>query len=433
MDITPLHSWVREKAGKDTLNEYRLKSIKATMEYVKENSSFYKKLLLEYKPADIKDLKDFTNVPMTSAADIRENPLSFLCVSQSEISRVITLDTSGTTGKPKRLYFTEEDLEHTVEFFMHGMMTLVNRGDRVLIMLPGEKFGSVGYLLREALRRMGVIGILHGVLIDLDKCLQDIKKHNINCVVGIPVQVLDLSYETNRLGIKGVEKVLLSADYVPDSVVLNIENNFNCIVYSHYGMTEMGFGGGVECSAFNGYHLRDSDLYFEVVDPVSKEVLPDGQYGEVVFTTLNRKGMPLVRYRTGDLSRMLSAPCKCGSGLKRLDKIRGRIEDFIFPSPGISIGITDFDEEIFKTRGVVNYGLKVSVENGVYSIKILLKVTPEFVSTEQVLANIMDNKTISNASELGLLNILPLEFIDYMACSTGMVKRKIEYIQEDRL
>jgi len=313
------------------------------------------------------------------------------------------------------------------------MMTLVERGDIVLIMLPGEKYGSVGYLLREALRRMGVISVLHGVLIDMDRCLQDIKKHNINCVVGIPVQVLDLSYETNSLGINNIEKVLLSADYVPDSVVLNIENNFNCTVYSHYGMTEMGFGGGVECTAFEGYHLRDSDLYFEVVDPVTGQVLPDGQYGEVVFTTLKRKGMPLIRYRTGDLSRMLSSPCRCGSDLRRLDKIQGRIEDFIFPSPGISIGITDLDEQIFKTRGVVNYSIKVSRENGVYIIKILLKVTPEFTSLEQVLANIMDSDNIKAAKDLGLLKILPIEFVDYLACSTGMVKRKIEYLQEDRL
>jgi len=433
MVITPLHPWIHNKIKNNTLDEYRIKSIRDTLDYVKENSPFYKNHLSGIDSKRIGSLDDLLKIPTTSAKDIKSNPAGFVCVPQNEISRIITIETSGTTGKPKRIYFTEEDLELTVDFFMHGMMTLVGKGDRVLIMLPGEKYGSVGYLLRESLRRMGVFSELHGVLIDLDKCLEDIKKYNINCVVGIPVQVLDLSYETNKVGIQSIDKVLLSADYIPDSVVLNIENNFNCTVYSHYGMTEMGFGGGVECSAFDGYHTRDTDLYFEVIDPKSGWPLPDGQWGEVVFTTLNRKGMPLIRYRTGDVSRFINRKCGCGSDLRRLDKIRGRIADFIVISPGISIGLPDLDEEIFKVRGIVNYSVNVFKEDGVFCLKILLKITPEFSDVNQVMFNIMENYNVKKSLNQGLLKILPIDFVDYMECSTGMVKRKIEIFEEDRL
>lgn len=433
MFITPLHPWVHNRIGNNTLDEYRIKSIRDTIDYVKENSSFYKKHLIGIDSKGIDSLEDLLKLPTTSAKDIKNNPTGFVCVPQEEISRIITIETSGTTGKPKRIYFTEEDLELTVDFFVHGMMTLVGKGDRVLIMLPGEKYGSVGYLLKEGLRRMGIFTELHGVLIDLDKCLEDIKKYNINCVVGIPVQVLELSYETNKAGIQSIDKVLLSADYIPDSVVLNIENNFNGTVYSHYGMTEMGFGGGVECVAFDGYHMRDADLYFEVIDPSSGWALPDGQWGEVVFTTLNRRGMPLIRYRTGDVSRFINRKCGCGSDLRRLDKIRGRIEDFILISPGISIGLSDLDEEIFKVRGIVNYSVNVVKKNGVFNLEILLKVTPEFSDLNQVMFNIMENNNVKKSLNQGLLKILPIDFVDYMECSTGMIKRKFQIFKEDRL
>jgi phenylacetate-CoA ligase len=92
-----------------------------------------------------------------------------------------------------------------------------------------------------------------------------------------------------------------------------------------YGMTEMVFGGAVQCEARSGYHMREADLYFEIVDPVRGHSVPDGEIGEIVFTTLTRIGMPLIRYRTGDLSRFIPEPCPCGSSLRRLDKIAGRI------------------------------------------------------------------------------------------------------------
>ncbi len=433
MPISPVHQWINNKIGHMTLDEYRLDCIRRTIDYAKQNSAFYRKHLAGVTSLDIKCMDDIARIPTMSPCDIARNPAALVCVPQSEVSRIITINTSGTTGNPKRIYFTEEDLELTVEFFMNGMQTLVGREDRVLILMPGEKFGSVGYVLREALRRIGVFSEIHGVITDMDRCKADIKRLGINCLVGIPVQVLELSYEALGSGITGIDSVLLSADYVPESVSERIGENLGCKVYSHYGMTEMGFGGGVECSAFEGYHLRESDLYFEILDPDSGTPLEDGLMGEVAFTTLNRKGMPLIRYRTGDISRMIAGGCGCGSNFRRLDKIMGRKSGFIELSPGIFISLPELDEVVFKVSGIVNYKVKLYKGSHTSAIKLLIKTSPEFTGTDKVTEKLMENKKIRAAACQGQLEVMPVEFLDYVECSTGMVKRKIEILGEDGL
>lgn len=430
MTISPLHPWINSRIGDMTLDEYRIACIKRTINHAKENSSFYREHLGCLEASDIRCMGDIVRIPTMSSSDIAQNPASLVCVSQSEISRIITLSTSGTTGSPKRLYFTADDLQHTVEFFMHGMRTLVGREDRVLILMPGDKFGSVGYVLKEALGRIGVFSEVHGVVNDIEACIEDVERLGINCLVGIPVQVLELSYEAQRRGINSIDRVLLSADYVPEALAEKVEGNLGCTVYSHYGMTEMGFGGGVECSAFEGYHLRESDLYFEVLDPDSGIPVEDGLLGEVAFTTLNRRGMPLIRYRTGDISRFIEGSCSCGSNLRRLDRVRGRVSEFTELAPGLFIGLPELDEEMFKIRGVANYKVKLYRGNMVNALKFIMKITPEFEGTDQVIKRLMENKKLRNAAFQGLLLLLPPELMDFRECSTGMVKRKIEILGE---
>ena len=118
--------------------------------------------------------------------------------------------------------------------------------------------------------------------------------------------------------------VLLSADYVSAESRHRIQNAWDCRIFEHYGMTEMGLGCAVSCPALEGCHIREADLYLEIIDPKTGEVLPDGQEGEIVFTTLTRKGMPFIRYHTGDRSRFLTEPCVCGSILKRISRVGDR-------------------------------------------------------------------------------------------------------------
>jgi phenylacetate-coenzyme A ligase PaaK-like adenylate-forming protein len=124
-------------------------------------------------------------------------------------------------------------------------------------------------------------------------------------------------------------------------------------------MTEMGLGGGVFCTAQYGYHLREADLYFEIIDPIAGCVLPDGEEGEVVFTTLTRQAMPLIRYRTGDISRFLVEKCPCGTNLKTLEKIKRRVDQRIAISSEV-FSIGDFDEVLFRQDGILNYKMEIS-------------------------------------------------------------------------
>ena len=280
MNLTPLEPWIDHKIDHTDLEAYQLRKLNETLRLVKEKSRFYRQQPIDL-PSDLGHLSDLTRWPFTTADDLRANPLAFVTVSQDEIHRVVTLDdanfplttltTSGTTGQPKRLYFTRDDQELTIDFFRVGMSTFTAPGDRVLILLPGETPGSVGDLLALGLQRLGAVPIKHGPVRDAAATLGVMRREKINVMVGVPTHVLALARHPAKSPLK-LKSVLLSTDHVPNAIKHAIEAAFGCTVYNHYGMTEMGLGGGVECEARRGYHLREADLLFEIVDPVTGHV-----------------------------------------------------------------------------------------------------------------------------------------------------------------
>ena len=143
MRITPLDPWIKQKTNGIDLQMWQLAKLNETLALVRGRSSFYKKLFAGM-PESISSLDELTQFPFTTPEDIRQNPLGFVCVSQDEIQRVVTLQSSGTTGEPKRIFFTADDQQLTIDFFGVGMSTLVEAGERVLVFLPGETPGSVG-------------------------------------------------------------------------------------------------------------------------------------------------------------------------------------------------------------------------------------------------------------------------------------------------
>jgi phenylacetate-CoA ligase len=365
---TTLEAWISKKISgyssgmltRQLIEDYQLTKLQETLKWVNQNSRFYKGL---YTGLDcqITSLQDINKLPFTTAEDLRRDPLDFLCVSQNDVNRIVTLQSSGTTGTPKRLFFSESDQELTIDFFHHGMLTLVKPGDRVLILLPGEIPGSVGDLLRLGLERAGVTGIVHGMVTNPEATLEQIKHDNINCLVGIPTQVLSLArvkaFQVSSSFPK-IRSVLLSTDYVPLAIVKELERLWGCKVFNHYGMTEMGLGGGLECEGFCGYHLREADLYLEIIDPLTGSPVIDGRPGEIVFTTLTRSAMPLIRYRTGDFSRFITGPCTCGTILKRLEQVKSR--DRVYLNTGDYLSISDFDEVLFSLDDVLDFELTLT-------------------------------------------------------------------------
>jgi phenylacetate-coenzyme A ligase PaaK-like adenylate-forming protein len=385
---TPLEDWIQRKISKaredsvpltrSCLEAYQLQKIRETLLYVRENSPFYRSVLSDAKTDSVQCFEDMAQLPFTTSDDLKNHPFRFLCVSQSIIERCVTLQSSGTTGPAKRLFFTREDLEHTLDFFHHGMSTLVQPGDRVMILLPGgDRPDSVSDLLSRALASMAVQSLSPGS--DPETTTDAIVQQDITCLVGTPIQVLALArsgHGENCLNNR-IKSVLLTADYIPVATANAIECAWNCKVYRHYGMTEMGWGGGVECEARDGYHLREADLFVEIVDPETGKSLPDGESGEIVVTTLTRSGMPLIRYRTGDISRFHTSPCSCGTVLKRLDQIAARLSDGDCLVSGMPLTLPILDEALFSLPGVTNFKAELSACQDIDCLTITLSLSPE--------------------------------------------------------
>jgi hypothetical protein len=151
-----------------------------------------------------------------------------------------------------------------------------------------------------------------------------------------------------------MESVLLSADYAAESLKARISKIFHCKTLNHYGSTEMGYGGALECGNFGGLHVRAPDLYFEIIDPKSGKPAPPGEEGELVLTTLTRRGMPLIRYRTGDFSRFVPGSCECGQITPRFAK-PWRKKGGLVDLGGRTVSMPELDEILFSDRQVADY------------------------------------------------------------------------------
>jgi phenylacetate-CoA ligase len=381
MKLTPLDPWIKEKTNHGDLQTWQLEKLNETLALARDRSPFYKKHF-EGLPETLSALDDLQQFPFTTPEDIRQNPLRFVCVSQGEIQRIVTLQTSGTTGEPKRIFFTADDQQLTIDFFGVGMSTLTEPDERVLIFLPGETPGSVGDLLRMGLERKGRKPIPYGMVKDPLHALAVMESQQADCLVGSPTQILSLARRWNPKN-KAPRTILLSTDYVPAAIVNVLENIWGCKVFNHYGTTEMGLGGGVECEAHRGYHLREADMLFEIVNPETGKSVPDGEYGEVVFSTLTRRGMPLIRYRMGDRSRFIVGECPCGTKLRTMEKIRGRFSGFVSVGDE-TLKLPDFDEALFQIQGLLNFSVTVSGSGADESLLVEAQMLTDKDSTREV-------------------------------------------------
>jgi phenylacetate-coenzyme A ligase PaaK-like adenylate-forming protein len=415
MRITPLEAWIARQidtTGKPLQREQieacQLQKLRQTIRWARLRSPFYRERLANLRGDNLRALSDLQRFPCTTADDIQQDPLRFLCVSQSEVQRVVTLHTSGTSGAPKRIFFTAADQERIIDYFHHGISTMAGPGTRVLILLPGEHPGSAGELLATAVRRLGAQGIIHGPVSNVRKTLEVMAQEEIEVLVGLPVQILSLA--RHSLGEPAPHSVILCSDHAPEAIRREVSRLWNCEIYTHYGTTEMGLGGGLECQANSGYHLRELDLYLEIIEPHTGKPVEDGNMGEVVFTTLSRRGMPLIRYRTGDLSRFLPKSCPCGTVLKTLAAVRSRLAGQIELGRAV-LTMADLDEALFPLEGLLDFEaalqwtgtreqLYLKVHAGKYRAENLCEAVKEAVLTIPTVRSGLDQGWLSLLIEL---------------------------------
>jgi len=313
------------------------------------------------KAYPLNSIELLAELPFTAADDISLYGQDMLCVSPREVKRIVTIPTSGTSGISKRIYFTDGDLSRTVSFFAEGMEYICAKGETVAVFMPCDSEYGVGRLLCEGLTRLGAVPKPFGAVNDYPKAADFCRSALPDAAVGIPSQMRRLSMLAPEIGLK---RVLLSADYVSEAVCQTLNRYWGSEVFSHYGLTETGYGCAVECPAHMGMHIRSDELYIEIVNPTTGQILPSGHWGEIVITTLLREAMPFIRYRTGDIGRLLPPPCGCGLNVPRLDRVRGRISE-LSRSPGIY----ELDELLLSCDAVEDY--TASVEDGIYHISVV--------------------------------------------------------------
>lgn len=364
--------------SRPVIEDWQLQRLHIQLDYCRKRSPFYRRHLQGVDPQSIHALRDIATLPLITEAELRAHGPEMVCVSQDAVARIITLHSSGTTGTPKRLFFTAEDLEQTQDFFHLGMQQMVDPGQSVAILLPGATPDSTGHLLARALERSQVSSHIIGLVTQPEVAARALARLQPDVLVGFPVQILAIARmaEFLRLPLGKIRSVLLCSDYIPMSVCAELKALLGCEIFTHYGTTETGLGGGVDCAAHCGCHLRETELLFEIIDPQTTRPLADGQWGEIVFTTLTRTGMPLIRYRTGDVGRLLPGTCACGSAIRRLDQVRGRISQMRTLKSGERLGLHELDEALFPLPGLLDYSARLENANGREQLHLSLTLLP---------------------------------------------------------
>ena len=337
MKRTNLDHWIKTIEGiphltRENLEELQLRRLNETLMRLKDRGGIY-----EHYPERLESLQQLQTLPFTTAQMLSEHPGKYLVTSQSEVSRVISGATSGTTGPAKRVFYTQADTEHTVGLFTAGISEMLSAGERCFIAFPFTGPFGLGDLIAQAVEQLGGIPIRAGFGQPFGEMLALLEETRPETYIGFPVTLLSLI----RLYGDGfpVKRALVSGDACPAGVMKELEKALGSKLYPHYGSRECGLGGAVTCPAFEGMHLRENHIIPEIIDEAGN-VLPDGAYGELVLTTIGAEAMPLIRYRTGDYTRVLP-PCKCGGVTRRLDTVSRREGEFsmeqldsaLFPIP----------------------------------------------------------------------------------------------------
>jgi phenylacetate-CoA ligase len=318
--------WTREE-----LEAEQLRRLRAALEHALR-SPFYSKRLGQagISPEKIKTLDDLRRLPFTDKNDLRAAyPCGLVSVPHTELVRLHA--SSGTTGSPVAIHYTREDLDAWASLMARSFFSAGVRPTDVFQNIAGYGLFTGGLGIHAGAERLGCLTIPSGTgnTPRQIKFLQDFK---VTVIHIIPSYAMYLAGKMEESGLDprslSLRKAMIGAEPHSEETRRKIENILGVDAYNSYGLSEMnGPGVAFECSAKNGMHVWEDAYIFEIIDPDTLEPLPDGETGELVMSTINRRGMPILRYRTRDLTRILPGPCPCGRAHRRIDRILGRSDD----------------------------------------------------------------------------------------------------------
>ncbi len=293
--------------------------------------SFYGKRLEDYGIECVETAEDFKKLPFSEKKDLRDAyPLGLMSVPEEEIVRIHS--SSGTTGKPVIVPYTKKDVEDwAIQFARCYAMAGITKRDRIQI-TPGYGLWTAGIGFQAGCERLGAMAVPMGPG-NTDKQIQMMIDMKSTVLCATSSYALLLAEEIEKRGVREkihLQKGIIGSERWGAKMREAIEEKLRIKTYDIYGLTEVyGPGIGITCDEQAGIHYWDDYIYLEIIDPVTGENLPDGEWGEIVITTLKKEGAPLIRFRTHDLSRILPAPCACGQSYPRIDTIEGRTDDMV--------------------------------------------------------------------------------------------------------
>lgn len=372
-----------EAMPKDELRELQLSRLKQTIEQASQ-SPFYKELFqkISFSPGKVKTLGDIKHLPFTTKDDLRQNyPYGFLSVRTDEIVRVHT--SSGTTGSATAVLHTQRDIDSWGNLVARCMyMTGVRRSD-VFQNTMGYGLFTGGLGFHYGAERIGMIVIPSGPG-NSRRQIELMRDFGTTTIHILPSYALRLYSVFEEMGFSPQNDTKLKIAFIgaephTEAMRQRMEDAYGVNAYNSYGLSEMsGPGVAFECTYKNGMHVWEDNFFLEVINPHTLEPVPDGEEGELVFTTLTREGMPFLRYRSRDLAAVMPAPCPCGRHHRRITRIKGRTDDML-----IVKGVNIFPMQIEKTLMAIpqvgtNYQIILETENFLDKMIVRVEVNPEY-------------------------------------------------------
>ena len=323
-----------ETLTRSEIEKLQMERLKRTLERCM-NSPFYKKRFTEYglKPEDIKTLDDIRKIPFTTKQDLRDNyPFGLAAVPMDQVVRLHS--SSGTTGTPTVILHTQHDLDEWANAVARCLYMVGLRPGDVFQNSSGYGMFTGGLGFQYGAERLGMLTV-PAAAGNTKRQIKFITDFGTTALHAIPSYAGRLYEVMVEMGIDprrdtNLHTLIIGAEPHSEEQRKRIENMLGVKAYNSFGMSEMcGPGVAFECKEQNGLHIWEDYYIVEIVDPNTLEPVPEGEIGELVLTTINREAMPLLRYRTRDLTRILPGECPCGRHHIRLDRMKGRSDDMM--------------------------------------------------------------------------------------------------------
>lgn len=349
-----------ECEGRADINALQLARLKETVERIWNNVPYYRKKLEAAKvsPESIKTLDDLKKIPFTTKEDLRENyPFGLFAEPMKNIVRIHA--SSGTTGKPTVVGYTKNDLDTWSEAIARLACAAGATEDDIAQISFGYGLFTGGFGLHYGLEKVG-LAIIPASTGNTEKQIMLMKDFGTTLLVSTPSYALYMSEVAEKMGIDIKKDLKLKigmfgSEGSTEEMRSEIEKRWGITATENYGLSEiMGPGVAGECTEKCGMHVSDDLFIVEVIDPKTGEVLPDGEVGELVITNIKKEGIPLLRYRTKDITYLDKSPCKCGRTTPRIAKIQGRSDDML-KIKGVNVFPSQIESALLGTNGIAPY------------------------------------------------------------------------------